>query len=207
MNELNQFSTNLVISESAVEWSRSVAGKEFFFVRKSTHVKDLRRETFSQASGQNYCRSLGGSLPKVESKEEQDFVHSIAFGSSIWLGATRQPDSCNASFCWLDGTPLIYTDWSPAEKPDASDGVALLSNNKWVGRANYNEMRLVCQRDGYNLLFQKFARQEKLFKNMSESFSRKLIGLDSKLAAIMRQLQARNKFYNEEISTGSSIMT
>ncbi|KAG5852543.1 hypothetical protein ANANG_G00063540 [Anguilla anguilla] len=116
----------------------------------------------SWKDAQAICSSFQGSLVAIENEIEQAYITMLlASGSpSVWIGL-RDEDTMN----WVNGKPLIYTNWSPIE-PESSvsdyDGRAdideplctLLSSNhnihltgKW-----YDEK---CAERGYGFVCQK----------------------------------------------------
>ena len=74
---------------------------------------------------EQYCKSVGGHLVSIHSKEENDFVLTVLDkgvfdDDDFWVGAHQQPlDSPPAqNWTWSDSTPQIYANWSNNEPND-----------------------------------------------------------------------------------------
>ncbi|XP_066268161.1 C-type lectin-like [Branchiostoma lanceolatum] len=111
------------------------------------YIASDTRATFAEAEMK--CAEDGGTLATVKGQQVQDFLIQLLSVSSkdVWIGLTDQ--DVEGQFVWTDGTPLVYSNWSPGE-PNGDDNTNCvhlwpLSNFRWddmpCGRSNY----FICQ--------------------------------------------------------------
>jgi len=63
------------------------------------------------------CSSLGATLAKIESKEEQEFInHSFLNNNSSdpWIGCIKS-SQMESKIHWLDGSAVTFTNWGPQQ--------------------------------------------------------------------------------------------
>ncbi|XP_026181160.1 ladderlectin-like isoform X2 [Mastacembelus armatus] len=86
----------------------------FFYVPKVT----------SWPAAQKNCQSLGANLASVRDKDEYAAIQNVILSASkdskkAWIGGSDAQQK--GSWFWADGTPFIYTNWSPGHR-DNKDG-------------------------------------------------------------------------------------
>ncbi|XP_028267898.1 C-type lectin domain family 17, member A-like, partial [Parambassis ranga] len=64
-------------------------------------------KTWSEA--QLYCRAHHTDLASVRNRAENDRIKSIAQYKTVWIGLHRE------QWMWVDGTPLLFSQWNPEE--------------------------------------------------------------------------------------------
>merc|ERR1712243_64341 len=64
---------------------------------------------------QEFCVQQGGILAVIKDIETNNFVTSVSEGSRSWIGAFRigPLPFQNDQFMWLDGSSMIFDNWSP----------------------------------------------------------------------------------------------
>ena len=61
----------------------------------------------------DYCKNMGGSVIKLESQSESDWIRdNIRLTSTIMLGAQPFKDPTDTETTWLDGSPMVWTNWA-----------------------------------------------------------------------------------------------
>jgi hypothetical protein len=74
--------------------------------------------------GQDYCKSVGGHLVVITSRAENDFAHDVCVSRSdgpCYIGLFKDTAGAaeNENWQWVDGTPVVYTEWSYGEPNNA----------------------------------------------------------------------------------------
>jgi hypothetical protein len=122
--------------------------------RKHPYVLVNSLKTFAGAEA--HCRSLGGSLAKVSSAEDQRTLLAVAAAADfskateplIWLGATDA--AAEGTWKWTaDGSDLAgqtYLNWNPSE-PNGMTGenCMALSGTSWIDKTCFDSFPFVCQ--------------------------------------------------------------
>ena len=90
---------------------------------------------------QTYCHGQGGSLVKIGSNQENDFVLALVrkTDSSLdeyWIGLKW--DSSVSKYFWRDDSLMVYSNWIPSEPPSDKNrypcivaATKNLSNTSW----------------------------------------------------------------------------
>ncbi|CAG2246877.1 unnamed protein product [Mytilus edulis] len=117
------------------------------------------------STAEGYCKVQGGNLTTIETKEENDFLRSVATlikttgeinPNQWWIGLTDK--KTEGSFEWISGHQLSYTDWyqGGSRQPDNIDSrggtlnadCASLSPNysfQWVDEACHQLLNAFCE--------------------------------------------------------------
>ncbi|XP_045572363.1 CD209 antigen-like protein C [Salmo salar] len=69
-------------------------------------------------AGQKECRTMGGELVVLNSREEQIFVNG--FKKNVWIGTYKK----DGIWQWVDNTPFTTTYWMEGEPNNLNDKVA-----------------------------------------------------------------------------------
>uniref|UniRef100_A0A3P9I5P8 Phospholipase A2 receptor 1 n=1 Tax=Oryzias latipes TaxID=8090 RepID=A0A3P9I5P8_ORYLA len=115
------------------------------------HLPDSPKEGKSWRDAQSICSSFDGSLVAIEDEIEQAYITMLLQGSfvGVWIGL-RDEDTMK----WINGRPVIYTNWSPVEPRTDEPLCTVLSNNhnfhltgKWYDeKCSDSEYGFVCQK-------------------------------------------------------------
>lgn len=124
--------------------------------RSSCYKYSNRQSRWTDAEG--FCQRDGGHLPKITSREVQDFVFGLGLHQPFdtWIGLREQKDS--GKFIWADGSPVgNFTFWSGGEPVQGKDVcVEMLrsdNNGRWrTGQCTVKHSSYVCQKGLYNRL-------------------------------------------------------
>ena len=92
-----------IVSADGIEFIRKVNNKTLRYIRRNWD-----RGTYNETS--DWCTSIGGRLPMLQTQEDLDYLASTVVGHSYsnphltWLGSSVSP---GGSVCrWTDGTPI-----------------------------------------------------------------------------------------------------
>ena len=88
------------------------------------------------------CGDYSSSLVKIETSEENDFVHKICGRHNCWLGL--QEEERSGKWFWLDGSELKYENWQKGE-PDNMNGTL----NETAAMMNLVDYSPIDYVDGY----------------------------------------------------------
>jgi hypothetical protein len=88
------------------------------------HYYKVLYENIGWETARRKCRSMGGDLAVVNSREEDLFLAGIS-RSHVWIGASDARKE--GAWVWVDGTPLDYANWDFREPnnridPDTGEG-------------------------------------------------------------------------------------
>lgn len=136
----------------------------YYFKNKAYKVYQ-KVTTWKEA--QEFCLSLNGNLAMPKTESENNFITNIVLQydcTGVWLGATDE--SSEGKWMWVDGTPVIYTNWVVGEPNNLSNTEHYLelyaastdSNNntgKWNDLSNDNTSTIsgfVCEFKGNPLV-------------------------------------------------------
>ena len=120
---------NIETMDAEEEWKFSLQEKRIM----------LYQQTLTFSDAMEFCETLGGHLPSIESQIEQDEVVAEAKDSSsayAWLGGSDQEDE--GIWTWTDDTLWNFTDWRRGEpsnnrsSKEEEDCLSLdIVNRKW----------------------------------------------------------------------------
>ena len=143
MDQVNQTLTKLSNHQEVV-YEPSPFGKNYYY--KSSKMN------FNGA--QAVCSAIGGTLVRIESRAEQDYVrYNVAMDTDIWLGSSANTNgliATNSSFKWTNGSTIRWSNWYREEPDCNSDCCAIwldTSDNSWnddLCDTSYH--RFVCQK-------------------------------------------------------------
>ncbi|MZP29395.1 hypothetical protein GTO91_06715 [Heliobacterium undosum] len=114
------------------------------------HTYGLFDDDINVAHAKSIAESLGGHLARIDSAQEQDFIHTLMQKGNknfYWLGALGRTPGMNNAFFWLPANSypaatIDYADWAPGEPNDrgGEDFIAISKeNSQWYdlfGRQN-----------------------------------------------------------------------
>ncbi len=107
------------------------------------------------------CEEMGGRLPIVGSRAENDFVMNLALRGitspgpmdGVWLGATDEHKE--GDWEWVDGSTLSFTMWAPGQPNNKQNRehylLLWLPKNVWADQPNESTQHVayfVCEWDG-----------------------------------------------------------
>lgn len=77
------------------------------------------------------CDELGGYLACVESKQEDDFLFTLAGTTRPWIALNNEEDV--NTWVWVDGSSLTHTNWQPGQPdyPDTERWVKIAEDGSW----------------------------------------------------------------------------
>ena len=113
------------------------------------HRYKVFQEQLSWSGAKARCIGMGGHLPIVTSKRENDFLTQLSLKTlrayerrdGIWLGATDEVQEGN--WLWLDGSPVTFNVWGvaqPNNKQQAEHYLMLyLTANNWSDQPNVSK--------------------------------------------------------------------
>ncbi|KAL6738974.1 hypothetical protein Aduo_012467 [Ancylostoma duodenale] len=98
-----------------------------YFAKTNSCYKYFLWQNFDNA--ENICKSNGGHLTSIHSKEENVFVSTMAMSGNTytdsneltWVGLKQVNYPSSKDWTWTDGTPVDFLAWAPTQ-PDDSKG-------------------------------------------------------------------------------------
>ncbi|KHN84154.1 Low affinity immunoglobulin epsilon Fc receptor [Toxocara canis] len=112
---------------------------EWIYYRPTSSCYLFVRGRFTFAEAQKQCEQRGSYLTSIHSKEESDFIDTLAGRKDVyWIGLQRDDDG----WYWADSSPLNYTKWRLG-KPDGCCG----KENNYAS-ASYGELQTSEWEDG-----------------------------------------------------------
>ncbi|XP_070560009.1 alpha-N-acetylgalactosamine-specific lectin-like [Ptychodera flava] len=99
---------------------------------------------------ESFCKSLGGHLASIHSRQENEFVAALPPSSqSFWIGLNDK--DWESEFVWSDGDSVVYTNWSNGEPDDrrgqdcAAIDPTFTSASSWDDEDCTNQYTFVCK--------------------------------------------------------------
>lgn len=136
---------DILIEQSYIDQVWRVAN--FSFLDKE-YVLYKERKTFHEAA--EICSNLNGSLAKIGSKAENDYISNTIVDPVqywTWIGASNAA----GTFKWLgDSSEMIYSNWKYADEPrrdiETLIGVVMTIGGKWDNRIVSEDHYVLCER-------------------------------------------------------------
>ncbi len=114
------------------------------------HQYMLFSRGLSWTAAKSACEALGGHLVTITSEEENAFVHTLASGNQIWLGANDV--DAEGTFVWVTGESMVYTNWNPGE-PNNNNGdgdyMRMFEAGSWDDCPAATNLYYICEWDDY----------------------------------------------------------
>lgn len=86
------------------------------------HTYKVFDEGMTWTEAKSYCENIGGYLTIIGSQEEQNVVEGLLKEKNFyWIGASIDLEEENATWYWINGKPMEYTNWHGTQ-PDNFTG-------------------------------------------------------------------------------------
>jgi hypothetical protein len=113
------------------------------------HTYKLFQNPKTWTEARSHCKSLGGYLVTVTSKEEQKFLFNQILRYSkkdIWAGATDKDEAGN--WKWITGEKFDYTNWKRGE-PNNENGIEDCLEFRWRAFFKWNDVPSSAKRNWF----------------------------------------------------------
>lgn len=114
----------------------------------SYHYNPSLNMTFKAA--QSYCKSLGSSLPTIQTRAQNEYLQFLVRNNEVWLGSTEVVAGKHVSFSWSDGSSMNYTNFAAKSNKAACNYFKCRGfvnrRGKWSGISIFAHLGVVCQK-------------------------------------------------------------
>ena len=104
----------------------------------------LHEEKKSWAEAETHCKSKGGQLASIHSREEQTLAETVADGNKTWLGGQRQ---VGKKWHWSDQSLWSFSNWEYGAGTSSTNGrcLRMQSSGEWYDELGWPERYFLCQ--------------------------------------------------------------
>lgn len=102
------------VQEVSATLNKGTTSQKMQYLYNGHKYKVFTGLEYSWNKAQDYCKSLGGHLVTITSKEENKFLNSIVKNNKLknmWIGAEKKGEN----FKWVTGEKWSYTNWDAGE--------------------------------------------------------------------------------------------
>lgn len=101
-------------------------------------------------SAQSYCKSLGSSLPTIQTMAQNEYLQFLVRNAEVWLASTEVVAGKHVSFSWLDGSSMNWTNFAEKSNKAACNYFKcrgfINRAGKWSGISIFAHLGVVCQK-------------------------------------------------------------